>query len=149
MKNEGFFVTMSCVVTRGYKKKEQILEKKLGTIRACYLKRVAKEILPSRTIAVGVSMLDVKMEIPLENQEVNVAYWYYLWWKDIGSRAESFDEKINGNNCFPIGKQIFKNDKGRTRWVLGLKGLVIWLLSRTCGIDGRRSKIDQNPKISK
>ncbi len=34
-------------------------------------------MLPSWTIMVGVSIPIVKMEKPLEDHEVNVAYWYH------------------------------------------------------------------------
>jgi hypothetical protein len=64
-KNEGFFVNMSCVVTRGYiKRMEQNLEFFLGV---GYLKKATKEILPFWMVAVGGSMPNVKMERPLED----------------------------------------------------------------------------------
>jgi hypothetical protein len=52
----------------------------------------------------GVSIHEVKMEKPLENQEVNVTCWYHSRWRDVRSRAESFDEEENGNNHSPIKK---------------------------------------------
>jgi hypothetical protein len=68
MKKQRFFCNYElCSDKRILKKKEQILEKKLGAICAGYLKRVTKEILPSWMVAVGISMLDIKMEILLEN----------------------------------------------------------------------------------
>jgi hypothetical protein len=52
----------------------------------------------------GASIHEVKTERPLENQEVNVTYWYHSQWKDVGSRAESFNKEKNGNNRFSIKK---------------------------------------------
>lgn len=46
---------------------EQILEEELGTLNASYLERVVEEVLPSRMIAMGVFMLDVKMEKSMED----------------------------------------------------------------------------------
>jgi hypothetical protein len=56
------------VVTRSYTKgMEQILEKELGMIHLGYLKKATEEILPSRTVVMGVFMSNVKMEKPLED----------------------------------------------------------------------------------
>jgi hypothetical protein len=54
---------MSCVVKGGYKKRmEQIIEEELGTLSASYMERTIKELLPSQIVAVGTSILNVKME---------------------------------------------------------------------------------------
>jgi hypothetical protein len=55
-------------------------------------------------VVVGTSIPVVKMEEPLKDQEVNVAYWYHSQWRDTKSRVESFDKKMNGDNHFPIGR---------------------------------------------
>jgi len=55
---------------------EQILEEELGALSASYMERTTKEVLPSWILAMGASILNVKMERPLEDQEVNVTYWY-------------------------------------------------------------------------
>jgi hypothetical protein len=53
---------------------EQILEKELKTLNANYPKKTIEEMLPFQTVAMGVSIPTIKMERPLEDQEVNVAY---------------------------------------------------------------------------
>jgi hypothetical protein len=53
---------------------EQILKEELGMLNASYLEKVAKHVLPSWIVAVGTSMPNVKMEIPLEGQEINATY---------------------------------------------------------------------------
>jgi len=68
---------------------EQILEEKLGALSVGYMERTTKEVLPSRIIAVGTSIPDIKMERPMGDHEVNVAYRYHSQWKDIKLRAES------------------------------------------------------------
>ncbi len=99
----------SCNNKKIHKKKmEQIFEEELEALNVNYLERTTKEVLPSRTIIMGISILVVKMERPLEDQEVNATYWYHSQWRDIGSRVKSSKKKVNGNNNFPIGKQIEK-----------------------------------------
>jgi hypothetical protein len=58
---------------------EQILEEKLGALSVDYLKTITEEMLPSRMVIMGTSTSDVKMEKPIEDQEVNLyfAYWYH------------------------------------------------------------------------
>jgi len=68
---------------------EQILEEKLGTLSVGYMERTTKEVLPSRIIAVGASIPDIKIERPMGDHEVNAAYWYHSQWKDIRPRVES------------------------------------------------------------
>ncbi len=46
----------------------------------------------------GASAFNVKMERPLEDQEVNTAYWYHLWWRHVESRVGNFDENKNGKD---------------------------------------------------
>jgi hypothetical protein len=41
----------------------------------------------------GASILNVKMERPLEDQEVNVTYWYLSWWRDIKLRWKTLTNK--------------------------------------------------------
>ncbi len=55
-------------------------------------------------IDVNISIFAIEMERPLEDQEANIAYWYYSQWKDIGSKAKSFDKKTKGDKSFSIGK---------------------------------------------
>jgi hypothetical protein len=69
---------------------EQILEEELGALSACYMERTTKDVLPSRIIVVGASKLDIKMERPMGDQEVNAAYWYHSQWRDIRLRVESY-----------------------------------------------------------
>jgi hypothetical protein len=73
---------------------------------------------------VGASMLAIKMKIPMEDKEVNATYLYHSWRKDTWSRVESSNEKIDGDKHSPIGKQAWKIDKGRTRWVPPLGGSI-------------------------
>ncbi len=61
----------------------------MGALTVGYMERTTKEVLPSRIIAVGVSILDIKMERPMGDQEVNAAYWYYSQWRVIRLRVES------------------------------------------------------------
>jgi len=61
---------------------EQIMEEKLGALSANYLE-IAEEMLPSRMVIMGTSTSDVKMEKPMEDQEVNFAYWYHSQWRDV------------------------------------------------------------------
>jgi hypothetical protein len=56
---------------------EQILEKELEALNASYREKTTKEMFPSWTIVVGVSTITIKMERPLEDQEVNATYWYH------------------------------------------------------------------------
>jgi hypothetical protein len=42
-----------------------------------------------------------------------------------------------------------KNDKGRIRWVLPLRGPLIWLFSKVGGTDDNKTKTNQNPKFSR
>jgi hypothetical protein len=53
---------------------EQILEEELGTLNECYFKKIVEEMLPSRMVVMGTSIFDVKVERPMDNQEVNNAY---------------------------------------------------------------------------
>jgi len=53
---------------------EQILKEELEMLNASYLEKVAKHVLPSWTVVVGASMPNVKMERPLEGQEINATY---------------------------------------------------------------------------
>ncbi len=52
---------------------------------------------------------------------------------------------MNGDKCFPIGKQAEKM-MGGTKMVPPSKGYVAWLISKACGINGSRTKINQNEK---
>jgi hypothetical protein len=61
---------------------EQILEEKLGVLSAIYLEMIIKEMLPSRMVIMGTSTSNVKMDKPMEDQEVNFAYWYHSQWRD-------------------------------------------------------------------
>jgi hypothetical protein len=65
---------------------EQILEKELGTLSACYLKRITKEMLPSKIEVMGASIY--------------------------GFRVRNFDEGENGNNISQVGKQEEKTTRG-------------------------------------
>lgn len=56
---------------------EQIIKEKLWALNACYLEMITKEMLPSRMVIMGLSISNVKMEKPMEDQEVNFAYWYH------------------------------------------------------------------------
>ncbi len=69
------------------------MEEKLGALSASYMERITKEVLPSWILAMGASILNVKMERPLEDQEVNVAYWYHSWWRDIKLRWKTLTNK--------------------------------------------------------
>ncbi len=69
-----------------------------------YLERTPQELLPFQMAVEGISIHEVKRERLLENQEVNVTYWYHSRWKDTKSRVESFNEEENGNNCSLIKK---------------------------------------------
>jgi hypothetical protein len=53
---------------------EQILEKELGTLSECNLKRIVEKMLPSKMVVMGTSIFDVKVERPMVNQEVNTTY---------------------------------------------------------------------------
>jgi hypothetical protein len=53
---------------------EQILEEELEALNVDYLERTTKEVLPSWMVAMGASMPVIKMERPLEDQEVKVVY---------------------------------------------------------------------------
>ncbi len=57
---------------------EQILEEELGTLSECYLKRIVEEMLPYSMEVMGTSIFDVKVERPMDNQEINTAYYYHL-----------------------------------------------------------------------
>jgi len=72
---------------------EQIIEEELGALNASYMERTTKEVLPSWILAMGASILNVKMERPLEDQEVNVTYWYLSWWRDIKLRWKTLTNK--------------------------------------------------------
>jgi len=72
-----------------------------------------------------------------------------LWWKDIGSRAESFNEKKNGNNNSLVGKQAKKITEGGQGGFYHLSTFINWLLPRVGGIDNSRTKPNQNFKISR
>lgn len=47
---------------------EQILEAKLGMLSVGYLKIITKDKLSSKMVIMGVSIFDVKVERPMENQ---------------------------------------------------------------------------------
>jgi hypothetical protein len=66
-----------------------------------------------KRVALDTSIPIVKMGKLLEDQEVNAAYWYHSWWRDIGSRVKSFDKETNGDNRFPIGKHVEKMTRQR------------------------------------
>lgn len=119
---------------------EQILEEELGTLSECYLKRIVEEMLPYRMEVMGTSIFDVKVERPMDNQEINTAYYYHLWWRDVGFKVKTFDEKENGNNMSQVGKQKEKNNMGMAWWILPLGGHVIWLFSKVGGTYGSRLK---------
>jgi hypothetical protein len=87
---------------------EQILEEELETLNVYYLQRIAEEVVSSWMVVMGVSMPIVKMERLLDDHEVNSTYYYHSWWRDTRLKVESFDEKMNGNNCFLVGKQVVK-----------------------------------------
>jgi hypothetical protein len=53
------------------------LEEELETLNASYQERTTKEMLPSWMVVVSASIPTIKMEIPLEDHEVNAAYWYH------------------------------------------------------------------------
>jgi hypothetical protein len=69
-----------------------------------YIQRTPQELLPFQMAIEGASIHEIKTERLLENQEVNVTYWYHSQWKDVGSRAKSFNQEKNGKNHFPIKK---------------------------------------------
>jgi hypothetical protein len=83
---------------------EQIFKKELEALSVGYLKKIAKEVLPSRTVTMGASIPIIKMERFLEDQKINVAYWYHSLWKDTKLKVESSNEEVNGNNRFLIRK---------------------------------------------
>jgi hypothetical protein len=91
---------------------EQILEEELEALNVSYLERIIEKVLPSWTVTMGASIPIIKMERPMEDKEVKAAYWYHSWWRDTQSRVKSFDEKANGDNPSPVGKQIEKMTRG-------------------------------------
>jgi hypothetical protein len=84
------------------------LEEELEALSVDYLKRIIEEMLPSRMVAMGISIFVVKMEKPIKDHEVNVTYWYHSRWKDIGLRVKIFDKEVDGNNCSPARKHAKK-----------------------------------------
>jgi hypothetical protein len=50
---------------------EQILKEELEPLSVNYLERIVREVLPSRMVGMGTFIHVVKMERPLEDQEVN------------------------------------------------------------------------------
>ncbi len=72
-----------------------------------------------------------------------------MWWKDIGSKVESFNEEKNGNNHSLVGKQAKKITRGRQGGFYHSLELIKCLLSRVGGINDSRAKTNQNSKISK
>jgi hypothetical protein len=50
---------------------EQILKEELEPLSVNYLERIVREVLPSRMVGMGIFIHVVKMEGPLEDQEVN------------------------------------------------------------------------------
>lgn len=66
-RNEGFFVTMSCVVTRGYKKNGTNFGKKVGIDTCKLFEEGNRGNIAILDVAMGTSMPDVKMETPLED----------------------------------------------------------------------------------
>jgi hypothetical protein len=51
--------------------------KGIGNIECNYQERIVEEMLPFRTVVVGASIPTIKMEKPLEDQEVDATYWYH------------------------------------------------------------------------
>jgi hypothetical protein len=65
-----------------------------------------------------------------------------------GIRVKSFDEKKDGNNHSPVGKQTKKMIGGGQGGFYLQEDLLPMLLSRVGGIDHSRAKTNQNFKIS-
>jgi hypothetical protein len=105
------------------------MKKKLGMLNVGYVKRTIEEMLSPKMVIRGASAFNVKMERPLEDEEVNTAYWYHLWWRHVESRVGNFDENKNGKDISQLenkkrkqGEEKMDSTLRRTYYLASLKG---------------------------
>jgi hypothetical protein len=53
-----------------------------------------KDVEPTMNVTMGATYFKVKMEKPLENHEINIAYWHHFQWKEGRSQARN-SSKVN------------------------------------------------------
>jgi hypothetical protein len=69
---------------------EQISRRRIGTLSKGYLERTTYEVFPSQTEAMDISIVENKSKKPLEDQEVNDAYYCHSQWRDVVVKGEKF-----------------------------------------------------------
>jgi hypothetical protein len=51
-----------------------------------------KDVKPTMKVTMGATYPEVKMEEPLENHEINIAYWHHSQWREGRSQARNSSE---------------------------------------------------------